>query len=36
MTAIDTAQAPPFLSGTQPPPRRAPLPFVSKPPSNSF
>ena len=36
MTAIDTAQAPPFLAGTQSPPRRAPLPLLNKQPSNSF
>ena len=34
VTAIDTA--PPFLAGTKAPPRRAPLPMLSKQPSNSF
>ena len=36
MTAIDTAHAPPFLAGTQPPPRRAPLPMLTKRPANVF
>lgn len=34
--AIDTADAPPFLAGAQPPPRRAPLPMLTKRPSNPF